>query len=139
MDTRTAKEVKTVGEIVCDKYTNGVRVLVMRGPASWCVYLGVPIGHPLAGKDYDAIPLDCHGGLTFSSEGGGKTWPKDFWWYGYDYAHAGDFTDILGIRGEQFKDYNDHDWTVEEVVKDSISPAYDLGILMKLAESIKSN
>jgi hypothetical protein len=81
------------GTVVADWYKDGVRFLVIVH-YGFCVYLGVPIDHPLAGFSYDDIPLDCHGGLTFAGEGEGEYRPKHFYFYGWDYAHAGDFTDF---------------------------------------------
>lgn len=48
--------------------------------------------------DYDSIPVEVHGGLTFSSRAEDcKTWAeipiecrKDFWIIGFDRMHAGD-------------------------------------------------
>ena len=33
-----------------------------------CCYLGIHNTHPLANKDYESIPLNVHGGLTYSGE-----------------------------------------------------------------------
>ncbi|GAI67576.1 unnamed protein product, partial [marine sediment metagenome] len=55
-----------------------------------CGYVAVPKGHPCYGKHYDHMPYDdlfpveVHGGLTFSREGNGNTWPKGYWWLGFD-------------------------------------------------------
>jgi len=59
-----------------------------------CGYVGIPKGHVFWGIGYeghneevDAIADDIHGGLTYSDKG------DDGWWYfGFDTAHAGDFT-----------------------------------------------
>ena len=81
------------GTIYHDEIREGVRLLILRGPVSVNAYLGVPLDHPLAGFHYNDIPLDVHGGLTFSSKGATRkttTWPASWWWYGWDYGHAGD-------------------------------------------------
>ena len=67
-----------VGTIYVDKTDGNLRYLVMRGPASLCAYIGVALDHPIAGKHYDFIDINVHGGLTFSQEGNGKQWPKGF-------------------------------------------------------------
>jgi len=81
-----------ISTVFVDRHEDGYRFLVMRGPASVVAYLGVPESHPLAGRAYDDLPLDCHGGLTFAGLGGGKrdAFPAGWYWYGWDYAHSGD-------------------------------------------------
>ena len=65
--TARANEVDEVGRIVFDKFEDGIRFIVMRGPASWCAYVGIPNDHPLAGFDYDSLAdINAHGGLTFA-------------------------------------------------------------------------
>lgn len=127
---KTAEHYK-VGEIVKDWIEDGVRCLIMRGPASFCAYLGVPTAHPLAGFDYDSLPLDCHGGLTFAAKGNGKNHPDDWYWYGWDYAHAGDRTtyDLPRFSTER-------DWFDEEVEKEVELVLYDFKRLVRLAEKI---
>jgi hypothetical protein len=128
------------GTILRDWFDEGVRILVMRGPASMNVYLGIPKDHPLAGFDYDDLNVNCHGGLTFGSEGG-KYWPKGYFWYGYDYAHLGDFTifEEKGARDIQaeYDHSEDKKWTLREIVDDSWEAICDFKRLMKLAEKIK--
>lgn len=59
-----------------------------------CGYVEVPKGHPYFGAEYDAVSVDVHGGLTYSSAafGADKDDPRDGdgWWFGFDCAHAGD-------------------------------------------------
>ena len=63
-----------------------------------CGYVGVTPSHPLHGTAYDDIsyddmPLDVHGGITFSSDVSGSPYPmesEDLWWFGFDCDHAGD-------------------------------------------------
>lgn len=84
------------------------RALIKTGPCgSFCAYVGVPADSTLAGQPYDDVPLRVHGGLTFGSEGG-HGWPGGWYWYGWDYAHSGDFMDFAPRLGG-------HQWTVEEV------------------------
>lgn len=89
------------------------RAIILDGPASICGYVGVPMGHPLAGKNYDDMPLDVHGGLTFASEGG-RHWPEGWYWYGWDYAHLGDIT-TYDLKYRKNPERDAHLWTVEEV------------------------
>ena len=121
------------GHIFDDYYEEGVRVIIVRGPACLCVYCGIPEDHPLAGFSYDDIPLSCHGGLTFSDKGDGKYRPTGFYWYGWDYGHAGDMSTYDGTifpNGEK--------WTAKKVKADIYWSVVEFKKLMKLAEDIKS-
>jgi len=87
----------------------GLKCLILRHSelGHLCGYVAVPRGHPCYGKDYDHIPYDdlfpveVHGGLTFSREGNGDTWPKGYWWLGFDCAHAWDLVPYMpfGLNG----------------------------------------
>jgi hypothetical protein len=121
------------GHVFYDAIEEGVRILVVRGPASLCAYLGVPKDHPLAGFDYNDLVISVHGGLTYGSTGG-KEWPEGFYWYGWDYAHCDDYSTYYddGRTSEILR--NGHKWTVEEVVKEAKEACWDFRRLMKLAE-----
>lgn len=75
-----------------------------------CCYVELPGGSPYYEKDYDDIPVSCHGGLTFCG-------PKDFanfgWCIGWDFAHYDDFYGIGGAHG--------HKWTTEELLDECIN------------------
>lgn len=126
------------GTVYVDAYENGVRYLIMRGGASLCAYVGVPADHPLAGHSSEDVSLDCHGGLTWASEGEGDSAgrPTGWYWYGWDYAHAGDRSlydvkhpDMPAIPGER-------EWTVEDVQKEIWDVTYEFAKLKSLAEAI---
>ena len=58
-----------------------------------CGYVEVGKDSPLFGLDYDQVPVECHGGLTYSSEKEGRDdYPvkSDGWWFGFDCWHADD-------------------------------------------------
>ncbi|OGM09276.1 hypothetical protein A2Z67_05035 [Candidatus Woesebacteria bacterium RBG_13_36_22] len=70
------------------------RSIIMRGPMAWCCYIGIPLDHSLANKSYeDDIfnPFHCHGGLTFAGGGDDVYLPSGWFFYGWDYGHAGDY------------------------------------------------
>lgn len=125
------------GTIYEDWFDEGVRCLIMRGPSALCAYLGVPIDHPLAGRGYDSIPLDCHGGLTFSRAGEGS-YPKGFWWFGWDYGHCDDRSFYDLDRKTNFN-RGGHEWTVDEVKREIESVLYNFKRLVSLAEDLKKN
>ena len=121
------------GHIFVDRFDGPCRFLILRGAVSLCAYVGVPKDHPLWGMQYDDLPLQCHGGLTYSGEGG-KGLPEGFWWYGWDYAHAGDFA-ILPRSARLGS--GDKQWTVEEVYKDSLATIDQFKKLCDLAVKVK--
>ncbi len=49
-------------------------------------YVRIPLGHPWYGLEYDAIPAEVHGGLTYADK-------HDGWWIGFDCGHSGDAPD----------------------------------------------
>lgn len=49
-------------------------------------YVGLPQWHPYYKMDYNEIPIDCHGGLTF----GQLDDDEDLWVIGFDTCHFGD-------------------------------------------------
>jgi hypothetical protein len=77
----------------------GFKVLIKRNMHTGCLlgYVGLPGGHKFYGKNYnDDIPIDCHGGLTFTN-----LWEdeKDNLWYiGFDCAHAYDYMPFLQMQ-----------------------------------------
>lgn len=75
-----------------------------------CGYVAVPKNHPFYGKDYFDIEndIEVHGGLTFS----GRLKDSNDYWFGWDYAHAGDYTCWRAICG----DGGDKKWTTKEIV-----------------------
>ena len=122
--------------IVADWYDEGIRIIIVRGPASFNCYIGVPETHPLAGHDYDSLSIDCHGGLTYSGKGDDEYFPKGFWWYGWDYSHLGDYS-FYDVKYNKLSD--EKKWTPNVIKKDSWGAIYDFKKLMKLAEKIKYN
>ena len=125
------------GTILKDGYENGLRYLIVRGPCALCAYIGIPEDHPLAGKSYDDIPLDVHGGLTFADKGDGKMRPAGMYWYGWDYGHSGDtsFYDLEPSMA-RFREKDETAWTVDDVQKEIWGATYEFSKLVRLAEGI---
>ena len=104
-------------------------VLNIRG-THFCAYIRLPESHPFYQLPYEAIDLDCHGGLTFSEmtdfenvrlrvwdPWSGLWWIPGRWveekvkkgyWIGWDYAHDGDFSPLWPELGGR-------EWTADEV------------------------
>lgn len=71
-------------------------------------YVAVPPEHPYHGKNYDDVPVEIHGGLTFDSDaasinlsttgnwsnleflGEETSLPDDYWVFGFDTLHCDD-------------------------------------------------
>lgn len=138
-DNKTARDFTTNREEsvrAADWREDGLWIIILsNGGRNFCTYIGIPVDHPLAGFDYDLLPIDCHGGLTWAAEGDGKYRPEGYYWYGWDYAHSGDYT----FYGEDYrfpKRDDEKDWTLKEVKDDAWSAVYDMGKLKTLAERI---
>lgn len=126
------------GKVLYEDAAEGCRFLIMRGPASLCAYVGVPESHPLAGYNYDDVPLRVHGGLTFSDKGGG-TFPEGWWWYGWDYAHCDDYAVYYDKYPTELspRERRDKKWTVREVYNDSYWEGWSsFQYLAKLAQKL---
>lgn len=98
--------------------STGYACLAARGPVgAWCGYVAVPGDHPALGLSYytDSFDIDdllqdrktladakiqhainqisVHGGLTFAGSLGWREGVEEAtWWFGFDCAHAGDFS-----------------------------------------------
>jgi hypothetical protein len=87
--------------------TTGLPCLIHRAgvSGSLCGYVGVSTGHPWYEKDYDAVKVTVHGGLTFadfcqpaSENGSGICHVPEpgeserVWWLVFDCAHAFDLS-----------------------------------------------
>lgn len=64
---------------------------------AWCGYVGVTETHPAFGKDYDAVDVEAHGGLTYARACRGSIchvpqpgMADKVWWLGFDLIHSGD-------------------------------------------------
>lgn len=87
------------------------KVNFYKTPASghnWrCGYVILPETHLCYKMSYDDIPVEVHGGLTYSTE------LKDgSWMIGFDCIHAGD-------RTEGDSEERGHFWLLDEVVKET--------------------
>lgn len=58
-----------------------------------CGYVGLPKENKYYGKKYDNIPVECHGGLTYSEHRLFGQDDKDTWWIGFDCGHYCDGID----------------------------------------------
>jgi hypothetical protein len=100
----------------------GMLCLMRRASHSgcWCGYVGVPKDHPYYGEGYNDVPVDVHGGLTFSDlcspeEGEhaichvvGEGEDDNVWWLGFDCAHGGDLAPAIinNWMGDVYRNMN---------------------------------
>lgn len=82
----------------------------------YCVSLGIiglPEDHPYYNVDYEAIPIDCHGGLTYGSNNHNTvTELRDNGYFiGWDYGHYGDYMSFSPFL-------NDKKWTTMEIINE---------------------
>lgn len=86
---------------------DGYHIAVVSYGTHPCAYVSVPKGHPYYGKAWDEIPIECHGGVTFSEPNcsfikwNDDCAKEDIWWIGWDYAHFGDFSGIYMLPGHE--------------------------------------
>lgn len=140
-DNKTARDfTKNRNEFirVADWRDDGLWIIVTsNGGRNFCTYIGLPVDHPLAGYDYDLLPVECHGGLTYGREGDGEFRPEGYYWYGWDYGHYNDYS-YWGREDQELPLPGEKDWTLKEVKEDALSAIWDMAKLRKLAESIYS-
>lgn len=121
--------------IVLDRGTeNGFQYRIYNIGTHPCAYIGVDIEHPLAGHDYDNLPINVHGGLTYARKGRGGYLPLGYWWYGWDYAHAGDY---VGYKTYVRDKSDDKKWITDEIKKHVWDVSFQFKQLAKLAETIQ--
>lgn len=93
---------------------NGIEFdcLIRRVPRSGhlCGYVKLTRDNDYFGKEYDDIPLNCHGGLTYASEHDG------IWLIGFDCAHLGDLKPFYNDNEVYGNDglYKDMEYVVKE-------------------------
>jgi hypothetical protein len=94
-----------------------------------CGYVAVPPGHPMHGKDLDAVDeLVVHGGVTYANECAGEVChvprpgePDDVWWLGIDCAHG--FRDYSPGMGREVREimqragYTEHSYKTVDYVR----------------------
>jgi hypothetical protein len=127
----------------------GLPCLIVRGGVgSLCGYVGVPSSHPFHKRFYDDVPVDVHGGLTYSDscqhskdesqgvchipEPGSS---DDVWWFGFDCAHLYDLSPGIMRAGLVFKGdvYRDVNYVAAEVT----SLAAQLDVLGDVSRAVE--
>jgi hypothetical protein len=106
------------------KYKGYDYIVMLQQGGYLTAYVRIPEDHKFYGKNYNELmdEIDCHGGLTFSTDvktDNDKRFPKGYW-IGWDYAHLGDFHPVLGHFTKTIKDRWDEEkhWQPFEVEGD---------------------
>jgi len=106
------KDKDNVEVVLTDTY-KGYKYAITCVDGMWyCAYIVIPKDNKYYKVDYDFIPLDVHGGLTF---GDYHRCLNGEWCIGWDYAHAGDYNPGLGDFQFDFFGAPAHKWTVKEI------------------------
>jgi len=121
-------------EVLFDEEYLGFRIIGMSLGTHPVAYVGLPENHIFAGFDYfDLAFINVHGGFTYSERGDGNYLPKGYWWYGWDYAHSGDWkgyfegsSEFLGRRLKR--------WTTEEIYDEAKYVAEQMFYLEEFVE-----
>ena len=105
----------------------GYSFLILSYGTHPCAYVRVPKHHRFYQKHYDAIDINCHGGLTYAGTSViGKTpvsmilIEQDGWWIGWDYAHCNDYAGYYKLLPEhmQANHTKDKKWTTQEIYEE---------------------
>lgn len=110
-------------------FYKGYEYAVMSLGTHPCCYFRIPGGNKYEDCDYEDIPLDVHGGITFKSDRLNTSEGMLYGcWIGWDYAHLDDYLD----GPEELKIFSGRDgkkWTTEELIqacKDAIDQFIEL-------------
>lgn len=106
-------------EILDNGVYNGYQYWIVSYGSHPCAYVELPKDHKYYGKDYADIPIDCHGGITYS---GCHDKISNSFLIGWDYAHCDDYlycnsTKFLGSDVQSFLD-SGKKWTTEEIFEE---------------------
>lgn len=80
-------------------------MIVRNWAGALCGYVAVTAGHPDYEVNYNDVPAEVHGGLTYSDHCQGPIChvpepgePEDVWWLGFDACHAFDYSPGLATE-----------------------------------------
>jgi hypothetical protein len=80
-----------------------------------CGYVRIPQGHVWHGMDYNDIPADTHGGLTFAQIEPCSHEDGTGYWIGFDCVHCGDARFPVGFEHPTYGPEDGHYWLLSEV------------------------
>ncbi len=121
-------------KVLLDEVMNGHRVVILNLGTHPCSYIAIPKNSHLYGMDYDKIPVSCHGGWTYGSDKLLSVPSRNCWWFGWDYAHAGDFS---GYHNGLNQD--EHRWTIKELRDEAWIVSYKIMELRNFINELYKN
>ncbi|MDE5558429.1 MAG: hypothetical protein K2J32_12230 [Ruminococcus sp.] len=77
---------KPIAEILDSGVHDGYEYAIVSRGLPPCAYVKLPEGHKYYGLKYDDIPVECHGGLTYSKSYVNGLFTDGGWWIGWDYC-----------------------------------------------------
>ena len=129
------EEVGETGELLHQGFKDGYKILIINLGSHPCGYVGVPETHILNGVSYstlndDEIFWNCNGGFSYSDKGvNGKS--KRFWFFGWDYSHAGDYYHPISHIERYGASTSDKKWTTEEIYHEAVAVIEQLKCVKK--------
>jgi len=120
MDKELYSKIQNEGNFKIFKYLDYV-CCIQRVTTTGCLngYVGIPKTSSLSEKDYDALDVQVHGGLTYASH---KLMGVDDglfgqrWWVGFDTAHYMDVTPFMSMGMPDNGTYKDMEYVKQEVI-----------------------
>lgn len=117
---------KSILDLLDSGIYNGYQYRIVSRGLHPCAYVELPEGHKYYGLDYNDIPVDCHGSLTYSYIYVDGLFSGTGWWIGWDYAHSGDYTGLNLC--EHWKK-----WTTAEILEE-VKQVIDQLLTMKTCD-----
>lgn len=126
-------------------------MLIRNRLGNWCGYVAVCEGHPAFKQDYNNVPVDVHGGLTYSAPCQGHIChvpkpgePDDVWWLGFDCGHAWDYIPAFAAMRKfggpwEVEPAYDHAEALRKAARrpgDWVEVYRDLGYVRKVTEDL---
>ena len=107
-------------EILASGEHKGYNYYVLNQGTHPCGYVEIPRDSKYFNVDYDEIPVECHGGLTYGRGFlvGEATIDDNRYFIGWDYAHYGDYVGYrIGFIEESLHTF-DAKYTTEDIVRE---------------------
>lgn len=108
---------KRIIEVLDEGYFEDYHYCIISFGTHPAAYIELPRWHQYYGKEYYNIDIDCHGGLTFSTNNGLQIINSEGFWIGWDYAHFDDYNGFEAIYPEYLQT-NGKKWATEEILKE---------------------
>ena len=107
-------------EILASGEYKGYNYYVLSQGTHPCGYVEIPKNSKYFNVDYDNIPVECHGGLTYGRGFlvGEATIDDNRYFIGWDYAHYGDYAGYWIGSIEESLHVFDAKYTTEDIIRE---------------------